>query len=253
MRFRLAILGCGNPVRADDGVGPLLVRRLWERNLPPDIKLIDGGTSGIDVVFHMQEADTVLIIDSCHTGNPPGSIYKVPSEEVEELPSREEANLHSIKWFHAIALAKHLLNGNFPKRIEVFLIEGKNFHIGEKLSQEVKGAMEELIDYILKEYVQMEGKTMSVELNEEGYIKIPVDIAQKYFAESMSVAVIPRGMEFHIFPLPNDKQGGLLLKRLNRQGDRAVLVWEMLPPGIKSGKKPAVWNEKEKALVVALV
>ncbi len=252
--MKKVIVGCGNPVRSDDGAGPRLIRLLWERGLPPNVKLVDGGTSGIDVIYHMQGADLVVFVDACYTGEgEPGTIYEVPAHEVEELPSREEANLHSIKWFHAIALAKFLLKEGYPENIKVFLIEGRNFSVGEGLSPEVEEAVNYLADRIMEEYVNEQGRAFEVELTDEGYLKIPAQIAQEKFSSSMSVLVLPRGMELHVVPLPNDRQGGLILKRINSRGDRAVLVWELLPPGLKTGKKKAVWNEEEKALVVSLI
>ena len=49
-KFTTLIIGCGNLLRGDDGVGPILIRRLWEIDrLPPHIRLADGGTGGMDV------------------------------------------------------------------------------------------------------------------------------------------------------------------------------------------------------------
>ncbi|WP_340695810.1 hydrogenase maturation protease [Hydrogenobacter thermophilus] len=250
---KVVIVGCGNPLRGDDGVGPRFVRYLWERGLPPNVKLVDGGTSGIDVIFHMENADEVIIVDACSTDQEPGTIFCVPSEEVEELPTIEEANLHSIKWYHAIALAKYLLNGKYPRKVSVYLIEGKNFEIGEDLSLEVKKAMEELADYVMKMHDIQGNHAVEVELTEEGYIVIPSHIANKYFSDCMSVLVVPKGMQFTIIPLPTNVQGGLLLKRINKEGCKAVLVWELLPAGISPGKKKAVWDEEERGLVVSLM
>lgn len=251
---KVVIIGCGNPVRGDDGFGPRFIRYLWEKGLPPSVKLVDGGTSGIDVVFHMEGADRVIIVDTCYTGEAePGTVYKVPPEVVEELPENEEAHLHSIKWFHAIALGKHLLNGSYPRKIEVFLVEGKNFDIGESLSPELEKVMCKLSETILSELSGEVGGVYEVILKEDGYLIIPGDVAEKFFSRSMSVLVVPRGMEFLIYPLPTDRQGGLLLKRINTDGDRAVLVWELLPPGIPVGRKKAIWEEAEGALVVALI
>ena len=48
------IVGCGNLLRGDDAAGPILVRVLAERELPPGVRLIDGGTAGMDVAFAMR-------------------------------------------------------------------------------------------------------------------------------------------------------------------------------------------------------
>ncbi|ADC90036.1 hydrogenase maturation protease [Thermocrinis albus DSM 14484] len=251
---RLVLVGCGNPLRGDDGVGPRLIRYMWEKGVPPGVKLVDGGTSGLDVIFHMEGAEEVILVDACYTGSEAGSIYCVPAEEVEELPDLREANLHSIKWFHALALAKEMMPPEKrPKRITVYLIEGKNFQLGEDLSEEVKRAMENLAQHLIEKFQLTTGEVYRVVLREDGYLVIPAEVAEKYFVRSMSVLVLPRGLEFLLVPLPNDRQGGLILKRINRKGDRAVLIYELLPAGIQYGSKVAQWSEEEGALVVSLI
>ncbi|WP_264001449.1 hydrogenase maturation protease, partial [Mycolicibacterium gadium] len=51
------MVGCGNLLRGDDGVGPVLVRHLWERGVPAGARLVDGGTAGMDVAFQMRGAE----------------------------------------------------------------------------------------------------------------------------------------------------------------------------------------------------
>ena len=63
----VVIIGCGNLLRGDDGVGPVLVRHLWERGVPDGAKLVDGGTAGMDVAFQMRGAGRVVIIDDVVT------------------------------------------------------------------------------------------------------------------------------------------------------------------------------------------
>ena len=58
------VIGCGNLLRADDGVGPVLVRHMWDRGLPPRVRLADGGTAGMDVAFQMRGAKRVILGDS---------------------------------------------------------------------------------------------------------------------------------------------------------------------------------------------
>lgn len=57
------VVGCGNLLRGDDGVGPILVRHPWERGVPDGARLVDGGTAGMDVAFQMRGAGWVVIID----------------------------------------------------------------------------------------------------------------------------------------------------------------------------------------------
>ncbi|MCS7289102.1 MAG: hydrogenase maturation protease [Roseiflexus sp.] len=138
------IIGCGNLLRGDDGVGPILIRRLWEIGLPEGVRVADGGTAGMDVAFQMRGADRVIIVDACRTGAAPGTLYRVPGEHLEHLPPPTGINLHAFRWDHALAFGRWLLKDAYPRDITVFLIEGGCFDYGAPLSPAVQARMEEL-------------------------------------------------------------------------------------------------------------
>ncbi|MCM3885763.1 hydrogenase maturation protease, partial [Frankia sp. R82] len=62
------VIGCGNLLRGDDGVGPVLIRHLAAVGVPADVRLVDGGTAGLDTAFAMRGARRVLIVDAARTG-----------------------------------------------------------------------------------------------------------------------------------------------------------------------------------------
>lgn len=249
----IVIVGCGNPVRGDDGVGPYIIKNLWERGVPPYIELFDGGTSGIDVIFHIKGAKKVIFIDACKTEDKPGTVYELPLKEIEELPNPREGNLHSIKWFEAIAIGKEILKESFPRDCTVFLINGKNFEVGAPMSDEVKVAAREVINIIINKYIRDLRETYEVEITPEGYIIFPSELSEKHFKDYMNIVVFPKDMKLYITPVKRPAQGGLLLKRFNKKGDRAALIWEILPPGNVYGKKKAIWFDEEKTLIVSLI
>lgn len=139
------IIGCGNLLRGDDAVGPILVRVIAERGIPSGVRLADGGTAGMDVAFKMRGADHVIIVDACRTGQPPGTLYQVPGEELADLPPLTGLNLHAFRWEHALAFGRWLLKDEYPPRITVYLIEAENLELGGELSQPVRTTMENLI------------------------------------------------------------------------------------------------------------
>lgn len=128
------IIGCGNILRGDDAVGPVLVRHMWERGLPDGVLCADGGTGGMDVAFKMRGMDEVILVDACTTGAAPGSVYEIPGEELEELPPLDGINLHAFKWNHALAFARWLLKDEYPRAIRVYLIEAAGLRLGDPLS-----------------------------------------------------------------------------------------------------------------------
>jgi hydrogenase maturation protease len=143
------IVGCGNLLRGDDGVGPVLVRHLWERGLPPRVRCADGGTGGMDVAFQMRGVPHVILVDACASGSEPGSLFRLPGEEVEQLPPLAGLNLHVFRWDHALAFARWLLKDEYPERVTVYLVEAAALDLGAPLSPAVEAAMHRLCDRLL--------------------------------------------------------------------------------------------------------
>lgn len=143
------IIGCGNLLRGDDGVGGVLIRRMLEEGLPPGAECADGGTAGMDVAFRMRGADKVIIVDACTTGSAPGTMYEVPGAELENLPPLTGLNLHAFRWDHALAFGRWLLKDEYPKDITVYLIEAESLEFGADLSKTVRQSMEKLIAMLM--------------------------------------------------------------------------------------------------------
>jgi len=147
----LAVVGCGNLLRADDGVGPVLVRRLWEGGVPSTVRLVDGGTAGMDVAFQMRGAKRVIVVDASSTGAAPGTIFKIPGLEVEDMPPLSGLHTHSFRWDHALAFARWLLADDYPSDVTVYLIEGTDFTPGGEISAPVRDGMQRVIDLIRRD------------------------------------------------------------------------------------------------------
>lgn len=143
-RGQVVVIGCGNLLRGDDAVGPILVRHLWEQGVPDGVTLVDGGTAGMDVAFKMRGARQVIIVDAAATGADPGTIYRVPGEELEDLPSLDGLHMHQFRWDHALSFGRWLLKDEYPSDITVYLIEAAQTVHGAPLSPPVEAAMHQV-------------------------------------------------------------------------------------------------------------
>lgn len=92
---------------------------------------------------------------------------------------------------------------------------------------------------------------MNIELTDQGYLQLPVELAQRYFPDDVLV-VLPKLPELWLLPLRGAAAGGLLLKQRNRKGDRSVLIWEHLPSDTLPGSYPVFWDHDHGALRLAL-
>ena len=249
------VVGCGNLLRGDDGVGPVLIRHLWDRGVPDGARLVDGGTAGMDVGFQMRGAKQVVIVDASTTGAAPGTIYRMPGEELNDLPPLSGLHTHSFRWDHAIPFARWALGEACPTDITVFLIEIAEMEMGADLSGPVEAAMEQVIGLIERDYFAMlrpqTPDKVSVEITAEGYLRLDAALAASLFP-SDALAAVPRDGELWLFPLRGPSAGGLLLKQRNSAGDRAALVREVLPDGFPGGLRAASWDDEHKALRIPL-
>lgn len=249
------VVGCGNLLRGDDGVGPVLVRHLWDRGVPEGARLVDGGTAGMDVAFQMRGAARVVIVDACVTQETPGTVYRVPGEELNDLPPLHGLHTHSFRWDHAIPFARWALGEACPTDITVFLIEVDAMELGAELSEPVAAAMERVIGIIEADFLgplrPVVPDAVTVEFTADGYLRLAAAVAAARFP-SDAVAAVPRDGELWLFPLRGPSSGGLLLKQRNPAGDRAALVREVLGDDIPVGVTAAFWDDENKALRVPL-
>lgn len=135
------VIGCGNLLRGDDAVGPILIRQLWDEGVPDDVVLVDGGTAGMDVGFKMRGARRVILVDASATGSAPGTVFRVPGIEVEDLPPLQGLHSHQFRWDHALAFARWLLGDEYPTDVTVFLIEAADCSPGVPLTPAVEQSM----------------------------------------------------------------------------------------------------------------
>ncbi|MCB0931531.1 MAG: hydrogenase maturation protease [Mycobacterium sp.] len=245
------VVGCGNLLRGDDGVGPVLVRHLWDRGVPNGARLVDGGTAGMDVAFQMRGAARVVIVDASMTGAAPGTVYRVPGEELADLPPLQGLHTHSFRWDHAIPFARWALGDACPTDITVFLIEAADVEMGAELSEPVQTAMEQVIEAIERDFFAplrpQTANCVSVEITAEGYLRLDSGLAASRFP-SDAVAAVLRDDALWLIPLRGPSSGGLLLKQRNPAGDRAVLVRDVLPEGFPVGVRTAFWDDDRRAL-----
>lgn len=247
------VAGCGNLLRGDDGVGPVLIRHLWERGVPDGARLVDGGTAGMDVAFQMRGAQRVVIIDAAATGSAPGTVFEVPGEELAELPPLQGLHTHSFRWDHAIAFARWALGDDCPTDIVVYLIEVAGVELGAELSEPVRKAMELVIDRIETEYLTalrpVADSEVTVEFTADGYLRLDASLAASRFPSDAVVAMVRDG-DLWLIPLRGPRSGGLLLKQRNPAGDRSLLIREVIDGRV--GVTGAFWDDAQKSLRIPL-
>jgi hydrogenase maturation protease len=145
----LTIIGCGNANRCDDAVGVYVAQSLIGKfgRECADVRIIDAGTGGMDVMFQARGASELVIVDACRSGTEAGAIFRVPGNEFdsEHVPT---FSLHDFRWDHALAAGRRIFRDSFPAAVTVYLIEARSLDFGLELSEPVMVAARKVIDEI---------------------------------------------------------------------------------------------------------
>jgi hydrogenase maturation protease len=81
--MNVLVLGIGNVLMMDDSVGVRAIEELQRRyHFPDGVELLDGGTSGIELLSHIEGRDNLIIIDALKSGHSPGTVVRVEGEDV---------------------------------------------------------------------------------------------------------------------------------------------------------------------------
>jgi hydrogenase maturation protease len=146
----LAVIGCGNLNRRDDGVGAVVAQRVAQA-LPADrreqVAVFDAGTDGMGVMYRARGASELVVVDASSSGAPPGSIHEVPGALLESAP-RASLTLHDFRWDHALYVGRRLYGDAFPQS-RVFLIEAEDLSYGLELSASVERAAGRVTELVL--------------------------------------------------------------------------------------------------------
>ncbi|QCI80561.1 hydrogenase maturation protease [Hankyongella ginsenosidimutans] len=135
----VAVIGCGNPLRGDDGAGPAVIARLARMGLPENVGLFDAGTDGMAVMYRARGAQRLIIIDAREPEGAPGAVFEVPGDALEAEPTHG-VGLHAFRWDHALFVGRKIYRETFPKMVEVYLIEAGSLDYATGLSASVAKA-----------------------------------------------------------------------------------------------------------------
>ncbi len=157
------MIGCGNPLRGDDAVGPILIRRLCRHDLPADVVCVDAGTDAFGLIGRIKDATRVIFVDACRSGRPPGSLIAwTPSSPAGPWPNGR-LDLHGCRWDQAIAVGRWLLGDSFPTDVSAWLVEGVSFEMAAAVTPAVNAAINRLVERLLDDlWAGSDGRPLEV-------------------------------------------------------------------------------------------
>ncbi len=146
---KVIVLGVGNLLLKDEGVGVQAVQRLMEEINHPDVEFIDGGTSGLDLLPLFERCRYLLVLDCVRGGDKPGTIYKFGLSEVKEKKANFKMSAHDFDLVDTISMAR-ALQKKLPEII-IYGVEPESIEWGLELTPAVAGILEKLVLLVRKD------------------------------------------------------------------------------------------------------
>ena len=147
--MRIVVLGVGNILLSDEGVGVRTIEKLQlTYNLPPEVVVIDGGTTGMEMLEDLSNADHIIIIDAVRSGKAPASIVRLADEQVPVF-FKTKLSPHQIGLSDVLATLAFI--GEQPGGVTIFGVEPVSLKTGMALTPQVEARLPELMDLVVTE------------------------------------------------------------------------------------------------------
>lgn len=148
-RSSLLILGLGNVLCQDDGLGVAAVLELLDTyETPPGVAVLDGGTLGLSLLPHLEDADLAILVDAVWTKEPPGSPVRLEGTDVGPAV-RERLSVHQIGVADLLDGAR--LRGRTPRRVILLGLVPESLGLGLDRSPAVQRNMTALVERVVAE------------------------------------------------------------------------------------------------------
>jgi hydrogenase maturation protease len=149
------VLGVGNLLLRDEGIGVRVVQELERTELPAGVEVFDGGTAGFDLIDVIAGRRKVIVVDALDADYLPGTVVRLRPEELIAA-ERPGLSLHDLGLLEALVMARQL--GEAPEEVVIFGVQPQDLSCGLELSPIIRARVPELIDLVLTELKEADGR-----------------------------------------------------------------------------------------------
>ena len=144
------VLGVGNILLRDEGVGVRVVQAMEELELPPGVELLDGGTAGADLLDELADRRKVIVIDAMAGDDPPGTVVRMTPEDLVPQLNRG-LSLHDLGLLETLVLARQA--GAAPDEVVIIGVKPYSIEPGLELTPETARLVPKIIELVMAELV----------------------------------------------------------------------------------------------------
>ncbi|MBS3814718.1 hydrogenase maturation protease [Candidatus Bipolaricaulota bacterium] len=148
---KLGVLGIGNTLKGDDGIGVMLVKELKKEEFPGEVEFHEVGTSGMNILHYLEGLDKAVIVDALRSGGNPGdSIFFRPEEVDKDITVR---STHDANLLEAIELSETL--GERPEKIVIMGVIPDDMTIRDGLSPLLENKLPDLVKKLREKIISL--------------------------------------------------------------------------------------------------
>jgi len=141
--MRIVVLGIGNILLSDEGVGVRVVDRLEkEYRLPPEVEVIDGGTCGMEMLEQLESLDALIVVDCVRCGQPPATPVLLKGDDVPVF-FKTKLSPHQVSLSDVLASLE--FTDKAPQQTVIVGIQPVSMDTGMELTPEVAARVDELL------------------------------------------------------------------------------------------------------------
>jgi len=140
------VLGIGNLIRGDDGLGVHVARALTARGCPDGVEVLDGGTAPLDALAAVGSVRRLVIVDAADLGEAPGTVRALSPDDL--IPATgDSVSLHDLDLIWALNVLR--LTGQEPREVVIVGVQPASMDWSTELSPAVAARLEDAIDAVL--------------------------------------------------------------------------------------------------------
>lgn len=143
----ILVLGLGNILMQDEGIGVRAIERLRKGYLfPEEVEVLDGGTAGMALYEHVVEREHLIVIDAVKTGQPAGTVVQLQNDEVPAF-LQNKVSPHQLALSDILATLK--IAGEQVPQVRVIGVEPLSLEMGLELSETVAAQLDTLVEQVV--------------------------------------------------------------------------------------------------------
>jgi hydrogenase maturation protease len=147
--MRVVVLGIGNVLMSDEGIGVHAVEALQQRFVLPDnVEVVDGGTTGMELFPDLQGAQHLIVVDAVRVGEPPGTVVRLEGDEVPAF-FKTKISPHQVGLSDVLAALR--FSGGAPDHVVLIGVQPVSLELSMELSPQVAALIDQVLGMVTHE------------------------------------------------------------------------------------------------------